>query len=269
MKSNEWLTNNDFLQKVEFKNKYYFQSLCIYIDNFIKNIPIPVITTWDYKYQQIYFTVGQESKSFKIDVNIAYRDYITLVRRWIEQFYPKYEIEVEGEIILEDEKEILDRVKKGMKLNDAICKKGKVKETGIIEKVFFMEDKFIVNINGNRFLRMCGTEETVCPISKFLPELRKIKGDVNKKKYIFENSIEIREIEKKQEIWEINYFGFQMKNFVEINYSDLKKEEFKQLDVRKWQWGNYILNIETNILENDIIEFLKKKKIIIKLLKEN
>ena len=34
MKSNEWLTNNDFLQKVEFKNKYYFQSLCIYIDNF-------------------------------------------------------------------------------------------------------------------------------------------------------------------------------------------------------------------------------------------
>ena len=79
MKPNEWLTDQKFLQNVEFYDKYYFNSLCLYIDNFIKNVPIPCITSWDYKYEQIYFTVGQESKPFKVDVNIAYRDYITLV----------------------------------------------------------------------------------------------------------------------------------------------------------------------------------------------
>jgi hypothetical protein len=261
MKPNGWLSDNKFLQNVEFYDKYYFQSLCLYIDNFIKNVPVPCITTWDYKHEQIYFSVGQESKPFKVDINIAYRDYITLVKRWLQQFYPRYEIGVEREISLPDE-EIWEKVKKdGIKLDDAllITKKIKEKEIGIIEKVFFIEDKFILNINNNRFLMISGTEDSICPISTFLPTLRNIENDIEKKKYIIKNSKELKLLEKKEEIIEINYPGFQMKNFVEINYIDLKDKEFKKIDTRKWQWKNYILNMETNILESDILEFLRNK----------
>ena len=58
-----------------------------------------------------------------------------------------------------------------------------------------------------------------------------------------------------------------MKNFVEINYLDLKDKEFIQLEIRRWKWGNYILMMETDLLENDIIEFLKDKEVKINFLK--
>lgn len=267
MKPNDWLSDNEFLQKVKFYDKYYLLSLCVYIDNFIKNIPIPCITTWDYRHEQIYFSVGQESKPFKVDINIAYRDYVTLVQRWLQQFYPKYEVEIEKDIPLPDN-EIWKIVKKdGIRLDDAILitKKIKEKEIGIIEKVFFKEDKFILNVNNNRFLMMSGTNDFICPISTFLPVLRNITDDKEKKNYILNNSKELKLLEKKEDIIEINYPGFQMKNFVEINYSDLKDEDFRKIDVRKWKWKNYILNIETNMLESDILEFLRNKnhKIVI------
>ena len=74
---------------------------------------------------------------------------------------------------------------------------------------------------------------------------------------------------KKQKIEEINYLGFQMKNFVKINYFDIKGEKFKQINTRKWRWGNYILNIEASFLEEDILNFLKSKKIEIIFLEGN
>jgi len=266
MKSNEWLVNDNFLSKVIFHDKYYFQCLCLAISNFIKNIPIPVITTWDYKYSQIYFIVGQEKKAFKVDVNISYNDYIFLVEQWLINFYPKYRISSEIEVPLSD-KEILEKVQQeNINLNDAqfLKKKIVVKEKGIIEKAYFKgnpEDTFRININGQLSIRMSGNPNKIYLLSTFFKDLRKIEDDIEKRRFIFENSVEIKKLVNRVKIEELSYLGMQMKNFVEIRIESMKRFYFKKIDVRKWSWGNFILNMETDILEKDILDFLEQKNI--------
>ena len=167
--ANWWLTDDSFLSRVIFHDKYYFQSLCLHISNFVKNIPIPAITTWDYKYSQIYFIVGQEKKSFVVDVNISYEDYIFMVEEWLKQFYPQYRVKTIKEVNYSD-KEILDIVEKeDIGLNEALLRKKitSVIENGMIERAYFKgtpEDTFKFNVNGDLSLRMSGTIENPYPL---------------------------------------------------------------------------------------------------------
>jgi len=261
MRSNEWLTNQEFLDGVDFSNKYYFQSLCIYIDNYRKNIPIPIISTWDKQFKQIYFTVGKEKVHIMIDTEIAYDDYITLVDRQLRQYFPRYEVELKEQIPLDDN-EVLKKVKEEkMTLDDAILLRKEIvkKEVGIIEKVFFIQDTFIINIDGKKFLRMSGKLENPLPISVFLKILKNIKDNEEKRNFIFNNSRHVDEVIEKTK--EINYLGFQMKKFFEINFQDLQDYSFIKMEPRKWRWRNYIIKMETTILENDVLDFLKEKEV--------
>lgn len=266
MKPNKWLVDDEFLSNVIFHNKYYFSMLCVQISDFIKNIPIPILTWWDYEHSQISFVVGIEKKAFKVDVNIAYRDYIFLIESWLKSFYPQYFISYTEEVPYSD-KEILEKVKeKNLNLNDAILSKKKIncKEYGIIEKAYFKgdpEDTFRMNVNNDLSIRMSGNMDKPYPLSKFFRDFRNLKKESDKENFIFDNSIEIKKLKKKIRIEEINYMGMQMKNFVILRHESLKRCAFKKISIRKWKWGNFILYIETDILEHDILEFLKEKGI--------
>jgi hypothetical protein len=156
-------------------------------------------------------------------------------------------------------------------LNDAILMKKniKYKECGIIERAYFKgnpEDTFKMNVNGELSLRMSGTLDKNYPLSMFFKDFRKIEGEEEKKNFIFDNSIEIKKLKKSssldhQKIKEINYLGMQMKNFVKIRLNSLRRCFFKKIDTRKWKWGNFILIMETDILEMDILDFLYKNKV--------
>lgn len=266
LKPNEWLTNSEFLDKVTFHNKYYFQSLCLYVDNYRKNIPIPVIVTWDNQFNQLYFLIGKDKIHLEIDVDIAYEDYITLVDRKLRKFFPNYEVEVKKEIPLSIEEMVQKTKNEKINLNDLLGETKQIveKEIGVIEKVFFKQDNFILNINGKRYLRLSGKIDDPLPISEFLTMLKSIKNNEDKRNFIMNKSREVKEITREKESIDINYTGFQMKNFIEINFQDLQDYDFIKLDTRKWRWGKYILKFETNILENDMLNYLKNNKVEIK-----
>ena len=94
MKINKWLEDEDFISKMKFVDKYYLETLCFKVAAFLKNIPVPVCSTWDAKNKSIYFSIGDNKHYVSVDVNIAYHDYITLIDKWTRQFYPQYKVEV-------------------------------------------------------------------------------------------------------------------------------------------------------------------------------
>lgn len=268
MKANEWLTNDDFLKDVIFHDNYYFRSLCLKLHNFIMNVPIPVITSWSYKNANIYFIVGKNKKAFTVSTEIAYSDYIYQVENWLKQFYPQYEIKKNIKVNLSQD-EILEKVEKE---NISFEKALKIKkehsyyERGIIERIFFKgnpEDTFRLNINNELSIRMSGNINKVYILSDFLKDFHKLKDEEDKRNFILDNSVEIRKIEKNNNIIPIKRVGMQMINFIKIRIEDLKEFEFTNIERNKWRWYNFLLYFETDILENDALEILENNGVII------
>ena len=145
MKPNEWLDSSSdkgrkFLSKLDFYDKYYFESLAIHLTDFLKNTPVPILTTWDARHKRIYFAIGKETVYYPVNTEISYADYVHQVERWAYQFYPKYKLQVETQIGLTDA-EIFEKVKhEGYDLNDAILltKPITVEELGVIERIYIL-----------------------------------------------------------------------------------------------------------------------------------
>lgn len=273
MKANKWLENTDFLEKIKFKDAYYLETLCFKIAAFIKNAPVPIISSWDNDHKSIYLTIGENKQYFKLDTNIAYYDMITLMKRWCTQFYPQYEIEMEKQVEYTDEEIVNDLVgKKGMNLNDAILARKTIKyiERGIIEKVFFGDnenrDKFILNVNGERQIRLTGniSNGIIMPISEFMEGIRKFSKDKESytqydvNNYIEQNSKYITSIKKKEEVL-ITYKSMQMINFIKINFSDLYPEyELEQQEDFVYTWGRFKLIFDSKSLIRDCLQEYQK-----------
>ncbi len=265
-KINWWLTDQEFLSKSNFPDLYYFETLCNHISNMVKNIPIPVCTSYDTKNKAIYFTVGKIKKGFNIDTEIAYYDYLTLVKRWLIQFYPQYEIEYVKEFELTEE-EMAEKAKQGMNLNDIILfrKKVKIKEKGIIEKITMIKDEFLLNQNGERQVRISGTKYSPMSLSTFMDKLKLLSNNQKKYDFIMENSTTVKNLSSsyKQEI-SVNYSGKMLLNFFKINFEELKNQPLIQLENFIYKWGVFKIKFESLTLKNDCLSFYEKERSKIK-----
>ncbi len=257
-KKNMWLEDEQFLANIGFHDIYYLTSLGRYISNFIKNVPVPPITWLDKKNMRIYFMVGSNQYWFKIDTNIAYYDFLELIKQWLVQFYPQYDVIVENTRKLTEE-EIIARKEyaeiKGIPfdLNDALEEEisFSYNEHGIIIKIFMKEDNFIINVNGKKYLRKSGSEKNLMPLSTFLPKLRSIEDDDEKRDFIFTNSKLEKELDAFNKFIIIDYSGIRMLNFFKINFDRLKHGEFKKIDDYNYVNNNYKIHFENKILKED------------------
>jgi len=264
MKSNKWLESPEFISKIKFYDAYYLETLLHKVAAFIKNAPVPILSTWDAQHNSIYLSIGENKQYFSVDINIAYYDFITLMKKWTSSFYPHYQIQIDTEIPYTDE-EILDMVKNnGIDLNDAILlrKPHSYIERGVIEKVYITKEEFILSINGKKQIRVSGnlSKGINLPISKFMENIRQIKSDTEMRYFIFENSKKKNDIIDQEEIIEIDYFGKQMLNFFKINFPDLKNRPIIKLDDFTYQWANFKLKFESKILAKDCLELYDNLK---------
>lgn len=260
--NNKWLEDKEFLDTVKFDDIFYFKQLAHHLSNYLKIVPIPVLTMLDKKHKSISFMVGDNKKRFEMDVNISYRDYITLVHRWIKPFFPCYVVEYEKEEEL-TESEILARVKDNpeLKLNDLLqVKEKKIKtEKGMIIKIHITTDEFVLQVDDKEFIRISGTIENPMSLSGFLRNLRKIKDDREKRDFIFANSEEIKMISQNNDKIIVDYEGDRMMNFFIIQYPDLKDVQVVHNTNGSYTWGNYQIVFQSFSVEQDCIRYLKDR----------
>jgi len=254
---NKWLEDSEFIYNTNFEDKYYLESLCHHLSNFIKNVPIPVLCDYSERFKSIYFSVGEEKSHFALTIDVSYYDYITLVKRWLYQFYPRYEVLIDTGL---DDNEILALVREqGFNLNDALLERKKVTEIGVIEKEIRKEDQFIININGVKTVRITGNKKPLL-LKDFMKELRGIKDQQERKNYILDNSREFSTIPNYEKSIKINYQGQQLLNFFRINYEDLKEYELKEVESFVYEWKNYIIRFSSISLRNDCLKYYQERK---------
>ena len=259
-KPNFWLEDRDFLLKTGFQDLYYLETLCVQISNFIKNIPIPVLTSYDSKHKRIYFSIGSDKKGIPINTDVAYPDYITMIRRFLEPFYPKYEVKIKNYISLSDD-DILKKVKEGMDMNDALNLTQEVftNEVGVIERIQMLDDQFILNVNGERELRISGSIQKPLTLSNFLKEFRLLPIE-DRKVFLEDNSTIIKKLPESNKEVLITYQGKQLYKFFEINFPDLKQYTFTKIDTYIYKWGKFKIKFESRSLMEDCLSFLEKAK---------
>lgn len=261
MKVNSWLENSQFISNMGFKDTYYLETLCFKVSAFLKNVPVPICATWDKTHQSIYFSIGNNKYFIPVKTDVAYYDYITLIDQWARQFYPQYVVDVETQIPYTDE-EILELVKQGTNLNDAILMKKPYSyvEQGRIEKIFLKRDEFILNINGQKEIRISSKSiNNIIPLSKFMESIRQLKTDDEVKQFIDDNSKKLFPLVDKDKEIVINYSGAQMINFFHINFPDMKQYALEQIDGFQYKWGMFHIIFESKMLRDDCLDIYGKK----------
>lgn len=261
-KYNLWLISVEFLKKFNFSDRYYLESLCYHVHSFLKNVPVQVITYYDKTTDSICFCIGKNKKNFKLNIEIAPYDYVTVVKRWLYQFYPKYEYDY---IIQEhySDQEIIDmlKCKKVVDLNDALLLRKPIekKEIGVIEKVMMKEDQFIININDQRQLWITGSIKQPLTLTLFKEQLFKLQDNEERRNYIYKNARKIKDLAKDDKEIVIKYTGKQMINFFKINYEDLKNYELKQIQSYLYKWDRFLIYFDSSSLLSDCLSFVEKK----------
>ncbi len=264
-KANWWLTNDAFIENNKFEDKYYLKRLCDHINEFLKDIPIPVLTTFDRHHNRIYFTVGDDSNWFRVDKDISFYDYIKQVKRWLIHFFPQYEVEVEEDVELSED-EVLEKVQSGVDLNELAFMKKKVlvKEKGIITKIALSQDRFEFMKNKDKSIRMSGDIDNILPLSLFLKTLREMKNNKASQKeirdYIFQNSDETERINESNKKIIIDYHPKMMKNFFIIRFSDLKDIPIKKDINGHYIWDKYEIKFESESSELDCLQYVKDRR---------
>jgi len=254
---NKWLEDSEFIHDTNFEDKYYLESLCHHLSNFIKNVPVPVLCDYSTRFKSIYFSVGEDKTNFPLTIDVSYYDYITLVKRWLYQFYPRYEVLVDSEL---DDDEILKLVREqGYNLNDALLERKKVSEIGVIEKEIRKEDQFIINIEGVKTVRITGNKKPLL-LKDFMKELRGIKDQQERKNYILDNSREFSTVAIYDKIVRINYQGKQLLNFFIINFPDLKDYDLKEVEPFMYEWKNYVIKFSSLSLKQDCLKYYQEMK---------
>lgn len=262
LRPNEWMINEQFLSKIDYHNKYYIESLGKILYSYIETIPIPVISTWDPLNKRIYILVGQEKRFFEVDENISYFDFTFLVDSWLKKFFPKFCIEEECKIPLDDN-EIIEKVKNGMSLDDALLerKDAKIKDIGVITKIQITNDEFYFNRNGNEHIRITGSLDNLIPLSVFLKTLREIKNDIEKRDFILNNSRELKSVSNNKAQIIVDYPEMMMMNFFIIRYETMKKIPLLRITEKLYEWKHFKITFKSEGNERDCIRYLKQKRL--------
>jgi hypothetical protein len=260
LKANEWLESDAFIAKMDYPNKDFVKSLTRVIASFVWEAPVPILTTWDPLHKRIYFSIGTDKRYFELDENVDNYDYIVNVSRWAYKYFPYYELDEEKEVELSDD-EILAKVQKGVNLDDAILlrKKIQIKERGTLVKVDLGNDQFVLDINGDGFVRISGTLNNPKTLSIFLKELRLIQDNKERKNFIFQNSVELKKLPEKP-IIKIAHQKNKMINFFIIHYPDLKHEPIikneETLNNLEYKWGRFLIRFEDNELRDYCMNYI-------------
>lgn len=262
LKPNEWMVSEKFLSVINYHNKYYIENLGRIFSKYIETIPIPVITTYDPKHKRIYVLVGKEKRSFEVDENVSYFDFTYLVDQWLYKFFPKYMIEEETEIGLDDD-EIFMKVQEGVKLDDALLlrKKAKIIDSGVITKIYITDDEFTFRKNDKEFIRITGDLNNLMPLSIFLKKVRELKEGIDIRSFILSNSRELKQLSGEVKQILIDYSDRMMKNFFIIHYEQLKNEPILKITELIYEWSKYKLVFESKEVEKDCLHYLRQKRL--------
>lgn len=265
-KPNSWMTDPIFISNIIYKkDKLYLETLLTHLSKYIDKLPIAVISTWDYKHECIYFTVGHENKHFiKVDPDISYFDFITLCDKWLRQFFPKYSCNVEEEIPYTDG-EVSEMLSEGKLDIDSdlsnLKKKINYSETAIIQRAFILSDNFKIKINDDAYIR-----HSKIPISIFLKQLRQMRdsSDFEKRKYIMENSLLLSKIENEKEIL-VDYDHKRMVNFFKINIDENLQnpiESYIDETGTEWvRWGRFKFQLLSNEISRIFFHMIETHKL--------
>jgi hypothetical protein len=262
LRPNEWLDKKEFMQYITYEDKYYLQILFRHLYSFLKCTPIPVFSSWRDEDHRIYFAIGADKKSFEIDNDISWHDFLYIVENWVKKYYPTYEVESEMEDTLTDD-EIWAKVKdEGLKLDDALLIKRKVNkvEKGVITKIHLTDDEFVFRVNDIDYVRLSGTIDNPMSLSSFLKKVRFIDDSKKKKEFIMLNSVELKMIQPSKDLFTIDYSGQKMKNFFIIRYNELKKIPLVKLLDKSYQWCKFKIVFESYSMEEDCIKYLIEKR---------
>lgn len=272
-KKNAWLVDEEYLKNRKYEDKYYLINLCHHIYNFTQNAPVNIVTGFDTKFEdRIYVNVGENSKCFFLDNTVSYYDFITLIKKWLYQFYPKYECTVkymrkydEDEIIRIREQCLLQQKDFDIaKLMDEEVEDTKI-ERGVIIKIFLLQDSFILKENKQKYLHKTVSLYRKLPLRDFMRTVRGMMIDKapceDIRQYIFENSDRVKEVSSDARI-DISYAGAMMVNFIKINFEELKNENFSKdtSSNLKYRWGKFDLHFENETLMNDCVSMYHKLK---------
>lgn len=258
-KPNAWLQSEEFLDKIDFHNKFYLKNLAYNIMGYIKNAPIPLLTSWDPSHKSIYFHIGQDiSTFFPVDTDIYYEDYIFMISKWAESYYPSFSIEIENEIPVDDE-DIVELLKQGKSFEDAIKSTKKIKsiDKGYIEKVYILKDEFIFIHNDQRMIRISGTYENPISLSTFMYSIREIISNENKNAYdlrnfILENS-SFYKIIKEPKFIDIKRSDVEMDNFIKT-HKPFISDKTVEVDGLIVYWGKYKLFCNNHTLKDYVVK---------------
>jgi hypothetical protein len=254
---NWWLVDKYFIDNTSFNDKMYFYELGSDIKEYTHKAPIPIVTKWLDDKHSILVKIGKEnSKVFKCSSDISTKDFVTLIENWSQQFYPSYEITEVKKIPLSSQ-EKADGIKEGrFSLDESFnqYQEKAVIEKGIITRVFFLEDKFTISINGKKEVRMTGNFSTALPISQFLKSVRKIKDPEQLKAYIFSYSTKQNSNVREKEI-SINYTGKKLINFFKINKDYLLESNIIDMGNGFLKSGKFIINTQKS---ESIVETMKE-----------
>lgn len=262
--NNWWMIDDNFLNYSPYPNKYYLKEVCKHVYNFIRKLPLKVVTSLDNKNFKIYFIVGNNKKGFSIDDSIYYEDYLNRIKKWLEIFYPQYEVEIEKDVCLTNT-EIWNKVKsEGISFDDACGRVKTIKEIerGRIIRVDLHQDQFIFELNGSKTIRISGTIDKSMFLSYFLEQIRLLDSDYEIRDFILNNSTPFKVLNNIEKEKIIDYTGKMMKSFIINNFEDNKHHDLIKKSDLHYEWGQYILYFQSEILEYDCIKLynrLKKK----------
>jgi hypothetical protein len=206
----EWLEDDDFIckhgHKYDSEGKF-FREVCHRLKVYLKTCPVKNHVAWD-KISNNHFYINHLDRRLKIKVN----DYETVdafmdtVHFWISQYFIGYSVDYvyRRDATLQETKhqELLDK-NKGIKRDIDYYLTLQVTDTqhedGIIEKIYFREDKFILNINGVKSMRHSGKDGKIEAITFFNNKVHDMYfkekvSPTDLRNYIMNNSFEIKKL---------------------------------------------------------------------------
>ncbi|MCG8670164.1 MAG: hypothetical protein MI867_12170, partial [Pseudomonadales bacterium] len=253
---NHWLIDKDFIDSIEFRDKYYIENLFRTIYHFIKKCPLPLVSEWLHNTDEIKIMLGKKEFFHKININIAYFDFVTLIERPLRKFYPKYKVEIVESVPLSSE-ELKNKVLEGMDLAEAMeeRKDNKYIENAILDRVYFEDDIFRIKVNDKVIFRISGSTKNPIGIYSFIKKLKKINTDEEKRDFIEENSIIVSVSPGEKDIY-IDYSDRQMLNFFKINAPDLYQNNIES-NGKGYRWGKYCFDFNSNQLKHECENILK------------
>jgi hypothetical protein len=238
----------------------------------LNTVPLKVVSTWNQNTKSVAFFMGKHTKVFVIDLDISKYDYVHLIQSWLKRFYPKYEVALprERSYTSEEINQIReDCLKSGEKFELAnYLNKKKIEnfiEKGIIQKVFILQDQFIIQRNEQKYLCAPGSFNIPMSIGPFMNDLRKITlkkvQDKEIHAYILGNSYIVEKINDAK--IDIVYSDKKMLNFFKIRFSDLRNYSLEKVDSMTYHWSKFKIVFDSEYTRDSCLEYYRERKKLI------